>query len=430
VLWTAIRFADELPPFIRCQTWIERSKTLPLDIAIDCTVAELSEVDSTDEEDKEEMEHKPLLSLEDVAMILSIITPHVARWRGLEVQVEDYTDMQLVTNALSSLSCAPALEVLQLYHYGEEDEEDNDHFQPSHLRTPFPVLFSGDAPKLTHIALWGVHIDWSHANNTFLKNLKDLELAYHAEDVRPSWEEFQHIIVGSPELDTLSLCASGPSGQPSEWHSESPIELAGLKNLVLAFHTPTYISPLIKLLHMPNVTSLALDFEADDFSAFAKQLATPRPGTNKSLLKGLEHLKISGLPCGKGTVDVMYEQLGNLRSINLKMNEDFLDGVFFERLRVPIASSSSTVPAAFYCPNLDTLTTSGVDGMTMRAFIEARRKAGIPVKRVFMSEEDDVDINDEVWLRDQLETFELYEPSDEETDVELMDDDDDDMDVD
>jgi hypothetical protein len=380
-----------------------------------------------EEEDEEEVEHKPLLSLEDVAKILSIITPHIARWRGLEVQVEEYTYMLQVTTALSSLSSAPALEVLQLYHYGEEDEEDYDHFQPALLRDPFPVLFSGNAPKLTHIALWGVHIAWSHAKNTFLKNLKDLELAYHAEDVRPSWEEFQHIIVSSPELDTLSLCASGPSGQPSEWHSESPIELAGLKNLVLAFHTPAYISSLIKFLHMPNVTSLALDFEADDFSTFAKQLATPRPGTNKSLLKGLEHLKISGLPCGKGTVDVMYEQLGNLRSINLKMSEDFVDGIFFEKLRVPIASSSSTVPAAFYCPNLDTLTTSGVDGMTMRVFIEARRKAGIPVKRVFMSEEDEVDINDEVWLRDQLETFELYEPSDEETDVELMDDD---MDVD
>ena len=60
----------------------------------------------------------------------------------------------------------------------------------------------------------------------------------------------------------------------------------------------------------------------------------------------------------------------------------------------------------------------------MRLFVEARKKAGVPVKRVFMSEEDSVDISEEVWLRDQLETFELYEPSDEETDVEMMEDDD------
>jgi hypothetical protein len=426
-LWTAIKFADELQPFTRCQTWIERSKNLPIDIEIDCTVsAEPSEKGSTDEEETEEedeTEVKPLYSLDDVAQILSIITPHITRWRGLEVQVDDFSYMHLVTTSLSSLPSAPSLEVLQLYHYGEEDGEDYNHFKPENFREPFPLLFSGNAPKLTHIALWGVHIVWSHAQNTFLRNLKDLELAYHAEDVRPSWEEFQQIMIASPELDTLSLCLSGPSGQSSEWHSDSPIELVGLKNLVLAYHAPAYISSLIKLLHMPNITSLALDFESDDFSEFVKQLATPRPGANKSLLKGLEHLKISGLPCGKGTVDVMYEQLGNLRSINLKMNEDFLDDVFFQKLRVPITSASSTVPAAFYCPNLDTLTTSGVDGMTMRGFVEARRKAGVPVKRVFMSEDDDVDVNDEVWLRDQLETFELYEPSDEETDVELMEDD-------
>jgi len=311
-----------------------------------------------------------------------------------------------------------------LYHYGEEEGEDYDHFKPTHLRDPFPVLFSGNAPNLTHIALWGVHIAWSVTENTFLRNLKDLELAYHAEDVRPSWEEFKQIMVGSPELDTLSLCLSGPSGQPSEWRLETPIELVGLKNLTLAYHPPAYISALIKLLNMPNVTSLALDFESDDFSAFAWQLATPRTGTTKSLLKGLEHLKISGLPCGQGTIDVMYEQLGNLRSINLKMNDDFLDEMFFLRLGKPIPSSSTTAPAAFYCPNLDTLTTSGIDGRAMRLFVEARKKAGVPVKRVFMSEEDSVDISEEVWLRDQLETFELYEPSDEETDVEMMEDDD------
>ena len=335
--------------------------------------------------------------------------------------------MHLVTSRLASIPSAPSLEVLQLYHYGEEDEEEYDHFKPAHLRDPFPVLFSGQAPKLTHIALWGVHIAWSDTKNTFLRNLKDLELAYHAEDVRPSWEDFRNILVASPGLDTLSLCLSGPNGMPSKWHSEGLIELAGLKNLVLAYHTPPYISSLIQHFHMPNVTSLSLDFESDDFSAFAAQLATPRPGSTKSLLRGLEHLKISGLPCGQGTVDIMYEQLGNLRSINLKMNEDYLDKVFFEKLGRPITSSSTTTPVAFYCPNLDTLTTSGISGLAMRIFVDGRERAGFPVKRVFMSEDDDVDINDEVWLRDRLETFELYEPSDEETDVEM---DDDGMDVD
>lgn len=363
--------------------------------------------------------------------MLTIISPHVARLRGLEIMVEHYNYMHLATAFLAALPSAPSLEVLQLYHYDNAD--DYKEFHPRSLRDPFPVLFSGNAPKLSHIALWGVHIAWSIKHNTFLSNLKDLELAYHAENVRPSWEEFEDILLTSPGLDTLTLCLSGPSGSPSDWHPKSStIDLLGLRNLVLAYHEPTYISSLLSLLNTPNVTSLALDFEDDDFTSFVKQLATPRPGTNTSLLKGLEHLKISGLPCDQAVVDVMYAQLGNLRSINLTCG--FLDEAFFGKLLRPIQSSSflsdatATTTAGYYCPNLDTITTSGIQGRAMCQFVSARKDAGVPVKRVFMSEDDELEDEDEAWLRGHLETFELFEPSDEETDEEeddeeFMDDD-------
>jgi len=334
--------------------------------------------------------------------------------------VDHYNYMHLATTTLASLPCAPSLEVLQLYHY-EDTDEDLRLFEPVRLRDPFPVLFSGNAPKLSQIALWGVHITWSMDKNTFLTDLKDLELAYHAEDVRPSWEEFERILLTSPSLDTLTLCLSGPSGRPCDWHSEGPIHLPALRNLVLAYHEPEYIGPLLSLLYTPNVTSLALDFDAGDFSSFARQLATPRPGTNKSLLKGLEHLKISGLPCDHSVVDIMYAQLGNLRSINLTCT--FLDMIFFLKLGQPIPSSSSstTTPTAFYCPILDTVTTSGILGRAMCRFVEARKLAGMPVKRVFMSDNDVLDDEDEAWLRGHLETFELFEPSDEEEESEASD---------
>jgi len=248
--------------------------------------------------------------------------------------------MQLAATTLAALPSAPSLEVLQLYHY--EDTEDYDFFHPKALKDPFPVLFSGNAPKLSHIALWGVHIAWSMDKNTFLTDLKDLELAYHAGDVRPSWEEFERILLASPRLDTLTLCLSGPSGSPSDWHPKGTIDLLGLRNLVLAYHKPKYISLLLSLLNTPNVTSLALDFEEEDFSSFVRQLATPQPGTNKSLLKGLEHLKISGLPCDHSVVDVMYAQLGNLRSINLTCT--FLDEIFFVKLSQPISLRPAPLP--------------------------------------------------------------------------------------
>jgi hypothetical protein len=430
-LWTAIKFSDDEPPFTRCETWIERSKGLPIDITIDCTLpadgtdsSAMSDVPDDDEDEEEEEgggEGKPFFTLEDLTLMLSIITPHVTRWRGLEILVDHYTYMHLATTILATLPSAPSLEVLQLYHY-EHIEIDYDiptEFKPAKLRDPFPVLFSGNAPKLSHIALWGVHIAWPMNKNAFMTDLKDLELAYHADDVRPSWEDFERMLLTSPVLDTLTLCHSGPSGKPGDWYSNGPIDLSGLKNLVLAYHKQDYICSLLNLLHIPNVTSLALDFESEagDFSLFVQQLASPRPGTKRSLLKGLEHLKISSLPCEHRVVDVMYAQLGNLHSINLACT--FLDKIFFTKLRQPIQSSSAAT--AFYCPNLDTITTSGIPGREMCDFVEARRKAGVPVKRVFMSDEDDLDDNDEAWLRAHLETFDLFEPSDEESDEEVSD---------
>lgn len=373
-------------------------------------------------------EREPFFTENDLHAILDLIIPHAECWRALEIEVNEYSFMDIATKALSAIPVAPILEVLQLHHYGEEgdDDEDYEHFRPAQFKDPAPVLFSGNAPKLTHIALWGVHLAWSLEKNLFLKSLKDLELAYHAEDVRPTWSEFEKILLASPELDTLSLCLSGPSGKAGEWEVEGSIELPGLKSLVLAYHTPEYISRLIGILHTPNITSLALDLEDGDYSSFASILASPRPGSasKKSLLSGLEHLKLSGFPCSQDTVDVMYEQLGNLRSINLKCFESLLQDVFFSKLTQPIDPASTAVPTAFYLPNLDTLTTSGISGSQMRQLVEERKKAGVPLKRVFMSEDDDVNINEEVWFRSQLETFELFEPSDDEEGTVIIEDDD------
>lgn len=443
-LWSTIKFVDEPSPFTRCKAWLERSKGQPIEVIIDCTretETETSDADSDTEMDADRPP-EPFYTHSDLASILDIVSPHVAFWRVFEVEVNDYSFMDIVTKVISILPGAPILEVLQLHHYGEEGDDQYETFEPSELKDPYARLFSGDAPKLAQIALWGVHLDWSVERNHFLTNLRDLELAYHAEDVRPTWQELQAILNGSPEIDTLSLCLSGPRGQADDWEADGKIELTSLSGLVLAFHTPDYVSSLLRFLRTPNINTLALEFEEGDFSSFASMIASPEFGgdSKKSLLSGLEHLKLSGMPCSKETVDVMYEQLGNLTSINLKVFEGDLDPVFFEKLTKPI-DPTKTGPPTFYLPHLDTLTTSGVSGKEMRNLIEERKKAGFPIKRVFMSEvcisialpkpycsltrgyfktqDDDVDITEEVWFREQLETFELFEPSDDEEDLEL-----------
>ncbi|KAF8073848.1 hypothetical protein FPV67DRAFT_1479533 [Lyophyllum atratum] len=440
-LWTTLTFTEGAP-FKKSETYIERAKGLPLDIHIDCTIPEeedhdplddhfhsLDQASSSDqvsavanvvehgrqyvEDHKDCLHAPPPLSLPDLDVILDMIVPHVAQWHSLEVTASVYAYMHLLLSRLAECPAAPLLEILELYHY--EDCEDYEVFRPAELREPF-LLFNGNAPKLRDVALWGVHIDWDRSLS-FLSNLRDLELTYHAKDVRPSYATFTQMIASSPDIRTLSLCLSGPQehdDETNDWGSE-PIEIPSLMDLVLCYHEARYATALVQKLSTPNVHSLALDFDGEDYSEFVRQLTLPMPKTTKSVLAGLEHMKISGLPCDNDAIDLMYQQLGGLKTINLNCSGEEEEQLF-KHLMKPL-------PNKIYCPNLHTITTTGIDGADMRAFIEARKAAGVPIKRVMMSEEDDIEDKDEKWLRAHVEELDFFEPSDSEEEyVDLTED--------
>lgn len=396
-LWTSINFLEG-PPFVKSQVWIDRSKQLPIDIEIDCPALDGDGIPHT-------------FSIIDLSSALDIIIPHVHRWKKLDVSVCNYEYMYFVMERLSECKAAPQLELIDFCHY--EDCDDSDHFKPPSLIQSF-APFNGNAPKLKHAAFWGVHILWSIP---LLHNLVDIELAYHTMDVRPSWDDFSRMLKESPRLEALTLTLSGPAGSPTDW-SQDPIQLPSLVELSLAYHTPEYISPLLRLLHMPNLKRLQLDFEDSDFTQFVHQLAIPPFEKSSSLLAGIEYLKISGLPCSTRACDVMYEQLANLKSLHL--NCSFVDVAFFEKLMSPPPPSTHSDVASpatqMYCPNLTTITTSGIRGKLMKDFVEARKAAGFPIKTVAMSESDKVREKDEKWLRRNVQSFEYFESSDTDDD--------------
>ncbi|KAG6836683.1 hypothetical protein H0H93_004973 [Arthromyces matolae] len=458
-LWTTLTFSEGAP-FERSRTWIQRAKGSPLDIHIDCTIPDVGEelrpfVGFADDEEEHEdwlppvasplvppvatpathgqryvdkhascNHDPPTFSLPDLQVIMDMLVPLVSQWRSLEVTTSAFEYVHTVLSRLSQCPSAPLLETLEFYHY--EDVEDYEVFSPAEFRESF-LIFNGNAPNLRDVALWGVHLDWDRSIS-LLSNLRDFELTYHAEDVRPSFDTFAQIIKSSPNLRTLSLCLSGPQKHDSEennWgmDSENIIEVPSLKDLVFSYHTVAYGIALLKKLSVPNVHSLALDFDGEDFSDFVKQLILPMPKSTKSILTGLEHIKISGLPCDRSTSESMLRQLVNLKTFNINcMNEEEHD-MFRKLFPSPPsgASSSSSAARRIFCPNLYMITTSGIPGEEMRAFVEARASAGVPIKRVMMSEEDDVDERDAIWLRAHVEELDFFEPSDSE---EEFDDDD------
>ncbi|KAI0801867.1 hypothetical protein BC629DRAFT_1494908 [Irpex lacteus] len=470
-LWTKLEFKDPFNDFEQQRTYLERAKGAPLDISIDCTF----------EEDDDEDEHAALQDdsgrtesrvYGEIKQVMEIILPHASQWRSLEVMVSHYLLMQLVLESLGSLSDGvPLLEVLQLYHYEDSPEDmELSTFKPPHLKEQDFILFHNKAPKLSHVALWGVHLNWP--KTTFLAGLHDLELAYHTPDVRPAYRDFLRILKGSPQLITLTLCESGPAGGPVEWLAsvqEEPMDtdddqqassstspftnsydsaltthtLSSLQNLVLAYVTPEYIINLLDRLPMPSLTSLALDIEDEHMSSTESliiRLCSPQPptfsssnsSTTRSIFGSIEALKLSGLRGVSNPVILRAGlQLSNITQMNFNM--DHVDWPWFDMLvdpkrLTPLANangdpgsgeddsaiahlgiSSSTI----MCPRLAILSIAGVDGTDLRDLVQTRKERGHPIMEMYVDDDAPVDEEDVKWLRENLEVLDFFAGSED-----------------
>jgi hypothetical protein len=413
-LWTTIEVTPEAhPPYQPVSMWLERSKGLPIDICVDC----------------ERLEAEPP-SDADIKFLFSLLVPHIHRWRTMEVSVEEYHHMYVFLSAVSdpSIPAAPQLTTLELYHH--EETEEFDSFGMSGQLT----LFGGSAPLLTRLVLWGVPVDWNQPWIASASNLTDLELAFHPEDARPSWAQISSILRGASALEKLSLRMSGPSGDPPEWLIEptsespadlnAPVQLPQVTDFILAFHSQARAIGLLHKFYLPALKNLVLDFDDGDYTEFVHELAGPATSLSlpsvqeqpRSLLSNLESLKIAGLPCRTECVETLYGELQNLTSLNLSLS--YLPEVFVDLLCSPrIATGRHYI----WLPRLVTLFVSGTSSDVLREIVERRIDAGVPLNSLYVEESCEVAAEDLEWLKENLKTFEFFEGSDDEDEIDFED---------
>ena len=390
----------------------------------------MDEEDWSEEAKMEKREYKALVG------ILELLYPHVGQWKAFELMVSQYHLMKYALDIFAKCGPALILESLGLYHY--EDSEEVETFSPAEYKEQDFVLFDNSVPKLKEVALWGVHLNWE--KTTFLSDLHDIELAYHALDVRPSYRDFLRMLKTSPKLHTLTLCQSGPVGLPVEWlqsmratdseqspdtaSSESPLSISmpSIENLVLAFLSPEYVLALLDRIQLPNVTSLALDFEQDEYTPVIDRLSEPASGSSKSLLSGVEALKLSGLPCAHPpTLVKAAAALQNLKQLSVNFNH--VDYFWLDLLMTPDTLSVENVaitPGTTFFPRLEAISITALDGSTVRDLVAKRKERGKPLKEVYLNKEEQLWSEDQVWLNENLDVFELFEGSDDE-DVDDLD---------
>ncbi|KAJ3486001.1 hypothetical protein NLI96_g4548 [Meripilus lineatus] len=427
MLWTNIDFSNGTPPFEKQREYLRRSKASPISLHIDCTYRQDEDSEEDDEPDEDALEDRneavygrsrynsPKMLM--LKTIMEMILPHLFHWRTFELMVSKYKLMQYTLSCLSSpspslitsnsnsssssnarpisdpypytspsqpsllLSCAaPLLEVLELYHYDEPD--DHELFHPSKWKDQDFVIFGNNCPRLAHVALWGVHLNWR--NTKFLSGLHELELTYHSTDVWLPYRDFARILRESPRLGSLTLRQSGPAGERQDWidsmvsavkegdfnnenvsslppgtvHTNSGVQVLSssalitvtlpvLRTLNLGYLPPTYVTDLCKNLVMPVLQNLYVDFEEDDFEPFLKQVSTPHPVSGKILLAGIERLKVSGLTCLAPVVRQAYGVMDKVRW--LEVNMDYVDFAWYQLLleeRPPPESAAGQVPQA------------------------------------------------------------------------------------
>ncbi|KAF9229911.1 hypothetical protein BU15DRAFT_84333 [Melanogaster broomeanus] len=161
--------------------------------------------------------------------------------------------MYAFLTAVSDPSGAPAsqLERLQLSH--REDEDEFSSFAHPSLSKHF-TLFRGSAPGLKNLAGWLASAP----------SRLSLELAFHPEDVRPSWTEFATILRGAPALENLGLPEPRRLARQSPLSSQASLSLvagrsrsvrSGSKDKDAFAESNSDMLPVCVLIAMPDVSA-------------------------------------------------------------------------------------------------------------------------------------------------------------------------------
>ena len=280
ILWTfiVVTFPFAAKQVLRAQAALARSNNRPVDVYID-----VRDPEWTWESDEDEH----LVKSVDMVEIMEWLGPSHPRWRSLSVFTDNWEPMQTFLAYSTMFPSLPALETLSLNRcnaYAGLPGTMHDSFTPIEL-------FGGNAylPKLRHVVLSGVHIDYSCSG---FKDLFSLDLRHQSHDVSPTLQELRQILAASPELNSLSLVAlSPPCPHGLEETEDAPITMFHLKNLTLGWWNVGDTIELLGAFRIPAVEQLFLE------------------DMGSSLLGSLEHAIFDDLPTHDSTLilDVLME---------------------------------------------------------------------------------------------------------------------------
>ncbi|KAF6742568.1 hypothetical protein DFP72DRAFT_860346 [Ephemerocybe angulata] len=259
-------------------SYLTLSRRYPIDILIDAR-----DPDWDFQEDgvtPDSYSYKPQFSVEHMQTVISLLLPHLSRWRSMNILTDTWKPMQ---SALQSINPAilrhgaPRLESLSLMRCNDfvsfsPEFEPKSLKDTSFLSTTHSTPSSHSTlilPRLSSLSLRGVHVDWaslSAALSSSRTGLYSLELCSHCSDVRPSISEFHRLLYSNPRLRNLVVSGSGPSfpadvdeGLGALRHEFDGAFLPNLTKLTLGYRSVLEGQTILELVNAPNLKSLVLE---------------------------------------------------------------------------------------------------------------------------------------------------------------------------
>lgn len=391
----------------RIDAFLHRSKKSPLHIHI-------SWLPTKGRPSAEEMDWDRFCALREAFEdeTLPRLCQQIARWKSFYLSVETplfMSEMLLMLNGMR----APMLTDLSLRtnaYLGEDGSENGDAEEAngSHQDACYAFEAGSDIQTLymhTTAPDWNCQLPYAGLQSLTLESVGDANA--------PSVPDFMNVLAASPRLEVLIL---NDFSFDLSLHFPNPpyialvVKLPLLRDFVAKMTRPIDTEALIRHLRVPHVTVMELDWKelhSRSHNMAVVHLSTPydEPPKRVSSLDSVQALRIGRLQCAAFVMSPVFIRLVNLRVLIVDCFDGGWDD-FLYPLMINTIERVSSAGLSPYLPLFSTLICPGITGQQLQDLVMARKAAGVPIRRVFVTKDTRTfSVSEASWISKNVEMF-------------------------
>ncbi|KAL0951553.1 hypothetical protein HGRIS_008236 [Hohenbuehelia grisea] len=355
----------------RAILWIERAKDATIDLRID--EANMSGGDRFSFE------------LEHMQTLLAAVIPKLSQLRSFTVIIEQWPAVLLLLDSLRQAGeqgVSFNFDRFEVHRVGHPFVWIGPGYEPEQYRHPITLFGGAPTPRLEHLALNGVHINW---NTSHISNLVTLDIRRVALDLCPSLSQFRDMLQSCPNLNRLVLDSAAPYNDVADVGTLQPIPLMNLKDLVICNYSLEYSLLVLRQFVAPNVRRFTIaNFRGENYAPLFFLLVGRYPQVRSLTFTNVE------MAWSVRCVPLIVKWLSSMPDLQFlrlsKVDRTFLFHFLHDREHPHIYPMPGLAPPAnVIAPRLTLLECELIDDISqLCSFVRARADINAPFQRVFL----------------------------------------------